>query len=122
MAIKTIVAWSLRVSLCGVFGAAAFSQFTGDAQYISEFAKVGLGDWLRYAVATLEVVAIVLTMVPRTTLWGVSIFLFVTAGAFVAQLTVLHVGWYHCVILGVGLGALFVLAKQKTVSVKSSSA
>jgi putative oxidoreductase len=103
---KIILTWFLRVALAIVFALSAFQKYSGDPQYISEFAKVGFGDWLRTATAVLETLGVIGVLWPRTTSWGAGVLLSVTMGALIAQLTVLHVGWLHCAIIGAGLIAL----------------
>lgn len=91
-----IIVWALRIGLFGLFTLSATQKYIGDAQFISEFAKVGFGDWFRYVTAVLETIGAVAVLYPRTTTKGAYLLLLITLGAFIAQITVLHVGWYHC--------------------------
>ena len=107
---KIILEWSLRIAFAILFGLAAFSKFSGDAQYISEFAKVGFGDWFRFATATLETIGVIGILIPRVKPWGAFVLLGVTIGATVAQLIVIHAGLLHCALIGTGLLVLIWLA------------
>ncbi|WP_290808116.1 DoxX family protein [Aquidulcibacter sp.] len=107
---STILAWGLRIAFATLFGLAAFSKFSGDPQYISEFAKIGFGDWFRFATATLETIGAIGLVIPRMKPWGAFVLLAVTFGATVAQLTVLHVGLLHCALIGTGLLVLIYLS------------
>lgn len=100
---KIILEWSLRIVFAILFGLSAFSKFSGDAQYIAEFAKVGFGDWFRFATATLETVGAIGILIPRVKPWGAFVLLGVTIGATVAQLTVLNAALLHCALIGSGL-------------------
>lgn len=65
--------------------------------------KLGIGDWFRNFTGIVEVLGVIAILVPRTSLWGTGLLLTATLGALVAQLTVLHVGWFHCAAIGAGL-------------------
>jgi putative oxidoreductase len=107
--LRTIATWALRIAMAGLFALSATQKLINDPQYIAEFAKLGFGDWLRYVTALLELIGVVTVLYPRTTQIGVMLLLFVTGAAFIAQLTVLHVGWLHCAAIALALGALFLL-------------
>jgi putative oxidoreductase len=106
-----IITWVLRVSLFGLFTLSATQKFINDPQYISEFAKVGFGDWFRYVTAVLEMIGAIALLYPRTTTKGAYLLLLVTFGAFIAQITALHVGWYHCAGIAAALIALVYLER-----------
>lgn len=107
---KFILMWLLRIAMAIVFALSAFQKYTGDPQYISEFAKVGFVDWFRHVTAVLETVGVIAVLVPRTTPWGAAVLLIVTISALIAQLTVLRVGWLHCVVIGAALLVLIGLS------------
>jgi putative oxidoreductase len=111
MQTKKIITWGLRVGLFGLFMLSATQKLINDPQFISEFVKVGLGDWFRYVTAGLEVMGAFAMLYPRTTTKGAYLLLLVTLGAFIAQITVLHVGWYHCVGIAAALLTLVYLER-----------
>jgi putative oxidoreductase len=103
MNIRSILVWTLRIVLAGVFLLSATQKFIDDPQYVDEFRKVSFGDWFRYFTGGLEVLGAGAMLFPRTTPWGAAILLMVTSGALIAQLTVLHGAWLHCVIIAAPL-------------------
>jgi putative oxidoreductase len=106
--------WGLRVAVAGLFFLSAGQKFIGDAQYVDEFQKVVLGDWFRLVTAAMETLGGVAVLYPQTNPWGTALLLVGTTGAFVAQITVLHVGWYHCVAIAVVVVGLIHLTRNRS--------
>jgi putative oxidoreductase len=109
---KLYLTWVFRIVIAVVFALSAGQKFTSDPQYISEFAKVGFGDWFRYLTAVLEAIGVLVVLYSRTTPWGAAMLLMVTVGAWIAQVTVLNGAWYHCAIIGSGLLVLIWLTRS----------
>lgn len=103
MQTKTAITWFLRIGMAGLFTLSATQKLLNDPQYISEFAKVGFGDWLRLVTAIMELIGAAALLFPRTLKWGAGLLLLVTCAAFIAQITVIHVGWYHCAAIAAAL-------------------
>jgi uncharacterized membrane protein YphA (DoxX/SURF4 family) len=97
---RQIALWILRVLLGGAFIAAAAMKLTAQPQMVAEFATVGLGQWFRYFTAALELIGGVGVLIPRHSLRAALVLLLVDAGAFVAQVAVLHMDWIHTVVIG----------------------
>ncbi len=112
---KSIAVWVLRVVTGALFLAAAVMKFSSQPQMVAEFDTVGLGQWFRYFTAALELAGGLAILVPRLSIAGAAILLTVDIGAFIAQVTVLHIDWVHTVILAVLLAVLIYLQRPKGV-------
>jgi putative oxidoreductase len=88
--LKSIALWVLRVLTAAVFLFAAFMKITSQPVMVAYFDIVGLGQGFRYVVGLLELVGGAALLIPRTSLIGTALLLFVDMGAFVAQVTRLH--------------------------------
>jgi hypothetical protein len=73
---------------------------------IDVFERVGLGQWFRYFTALLELVGAALLLWPSTTAFGALVLTIVSAGAFLAQLLVLHEDVVHTIVMALILGAI----------------
>ena len=104
--IKSIALWVLRVLLAALFLFAAYMKLSGNPMMVAEFDTVGLGQWFRYVTGILELVGAVALLVPKTSLNGAALLLCVDAGAFVAQVAVIHQDWVHTIVIGALLGAV----------------
>ena len=111
---KTIGIWTIRVLMAALFLFAAFMKLSGNPMEVAAFDQVGLGQWFRYFVGTLEVVGGIAILVPRFSIVGAGVLLFVDIGAFVAQITVLHQDWIHAVVVAVLLVLLIELQRRET--------
>ena len=101
-----IVIWVLRVLIAALFLFAAFGKLTSNPMMVEEFGKVGLGDWFRYFTGVLEVVGAAALVTPAISGFGALLLLCVDAGAFVAQVAVIHSDWIHTIVIGAILMAL----------------
>jgi putative oxidoreductase len=109
----TIALWVFRIVVAALFLFAGALKLTGAEMEVDVFNQVGLGQWFRYVTGLLEVGGGVLTLIPATSAFGVLILLIVDAGAFVAQVAVLHQDWIHTVVIGaVLIGLLYVQRRQ----------
>ena len=61
----TIALWVLQVILALQFVMAGLAKLFGDPAMVEMFATIGIGQWFRYAVGTLEVAGAVGVLVPR---------------------------------------------------------
>lgn len=108
--------WALRVIIGLMFLAAAGMKLTSQPMMVAEFDAVGLGQWFRYFTGALELAGAIAVLVPRTSIYGAVVLLLVDIGAFIAQVTILHMDWIHCVVIGaliVGLIALQIRTPRK---------
>ena len=108
---KTITLWVLRILSAGIFISAAFMKLSGQQQMIDEFAIIGLGQGFRYLTGVLELVGGIAVLVPRFSRGGALLLLAVDAGAFVAQVAILHMDWIHTIVIGAILVAVIALQR-----------
>lgn len=107
----SVALWAFRILMATVFILAALMKLSSQPMMVAEFAKVGLGQWFRFFTGALELVGAVAVLVPRTSVYGALVLLVVDIGAFVAQISVLHMDWIHTIVIGSLLGALAYLQR-----------
>ena len=110
---KTVTLWILRILVAALFLFAAYAKLSGQKMMVEEFGTVGLGQWFRYFTAALEVTGGITLLIPRVSAFGALILLCVDAGAFVAQLAILHGDVIHTLIIGAALAALIYLQRDQ---------
>ena len=91
----------LRLLLALAFIGAGCFKLSGYPAAVAEFDQVGLGQGFRYFTAAIEMLGAVLLLIPRAILYGALLMGAVCAGAFLAQLTVLHGDVVHTLVLAV---------------------
>jgi putative oxidoreductase len=106
-----IVLWMLRILTAALFVFGSFMKLTDSPMTIAEFAVIGLGQWFRYLTGFLELVGSVAILVPVISALGATLLLLVDAGAFFAQLFVLHGDLIHTVVIAVILLAIIYLRR-----------
>lgn len=104
--------WILRTVLALVFPGAAVMKLSSQPMMVAEFGEIGFGQWFRYFTASIEVVGGLALLVPRISILGALLLLCVDIGAFVAQVTVLHLDWIHTIILAMMLGGVILLSRR----------
>ena len=87
--VVTVLTWLGRALLALVFLGAGASKLVGEPAMVTMFADVGAGQWLRYAVGTLEVLGAVGVLVPRTSPLAAVGLALLMVGATATNLTVL---------------------------------
>ena len=107
-----IAVWILRVVVAALFLFAGLMKLSGQEMMVQEFDTVGLGQWFRSFTGILEVVGAVATLVPAVSALGAVLLLLVDAGAFVAQVGVLHMDWIHTIVIGAVIAALIYLQRD----------
>ena len=98
--------WALRVLAAFIFLPAAALKLVGYPMLVHFFDLAGLGQWLRYVAAFVEIVGGVAVLMPRYSKSGAALLLLLDAGALVAQVVRIHFDWIHVVIIGGILVAL----------------
>ncbi len=83
----TIVSWTLQIIAAAILAQTLFFKFTGaeESRYI--FRTIGMEPWGRFAIATVEVVTVVLLLTPRTAAIGSVCGVGVISGALFFHLT-----------------------------------
>lgn len=97
--LRAIGLWTLKGLLAVVFLAAAAAKLIGHPMMVSEFGMIGLGQGFRIFTGVVEAVAALMLLWPPSAFLGALVLLAVCAGAFVAQVGVLHGDLVHVVAL-----------------------
>ena len=104
---------SCQALLAGLFLFASFMKLTGKPDMVAEFDTIGLGQWFRYLTGVLEVVGGIGILVPSVSVFAAIMLLAVDAGAFVAQVAILHMDWIHTIVIGAILATLIYLQRGR---------
>ena len=88
---QLVVSWLCRISAAVILLQTLFFKFTGAAESIFIFTKVGMEPLGRYGSGAAELVAAVLLLTPRCCWAGAVLALGVMAGAIASHLTVLGI-------------------------------
>jgi len=91
--------WTLKGLLAVMFLAAAAAKLIGHPMMVSEFEMIGFGQGFRIFTGLVELVAAFMLLWPPSAFLGALVLLAVCAGAFVAQVGVLHGDLVHVVAL-----------------------
>lgn len=87
----TIVSWILQVGVAFTLGQTLFFKFTGSPESVAMFELLGAEPFGRYAAGSLELIAVVLLLIPRTAAVGATVSLVAITGAIGAHLTKLGI-------------------------------
>jgi uncharacterized membrane protein YphA (DoxX/SURF4 family) len=109
----TIFIWILRILMAAVFLPAAVMKLTSAPMLVSEFDLVGLGQWFRYLTGLIELAGGILVLLPAVSVYGAMFLLMVDVGAFVAQVSRIHMDWIHTIVIGALLGTLIYLQRGR---------
>lgn len=85
------VSWALRISAAVILLQTLFFKFTGSAESVYIFTKVGAEPWGRIGSGVVELVAAILLLVPSAAPVGAAIAIGVMSGAIGSHLTVLGI-------------------------------
>jgi uncharacterized membrane protein YphA (DoxX/SURF4 family) len=107
----TVAIWVLRGLVAALFFFAAAMKLSGQPMMVAEFETVGLGQWFRIFTGLVEVAGGVLLLVPALSVIGAVILLGVDAGAFVAQLTAIHMDVVHTFVIAAVILVLIYLQR-----------
>jgi putative oxidoreductase len=110
---KTIALWSLRILMAALFLFAAVMKLSGQPMMVEEFNTIGLGQWFRLLTGALEAAGAIAILLPSVSVFGAILLLAVDAGAFVAQIAILHVDWIHVVVIGALLATVIYLQRDQ---------
>jgi putative oxidoreductase len=110
---KTIVLWILRILMASLFLFASFMKLSGKPDMVAEFDTIGLGQWFRYLTGLLEIVGGIGILIPFASVFAALLLLAVDAGAFAAQIVVLHKDWIHPIVIGAILATVIYLQRHR---------
>ena len=108
-----VVLWIVRIIVAALFLLAGIMKLVGAQAEIELFNTVGFGQWFRYVTGLMEVVGAVAVLMPPVSALGAALLLVVDIGAFVAQVTSLHMDWVHPIVLGVILAWLIYIQRRQ---------
>lgn len=86
-----ITSWVLQIIAAVILGQTLFFKFTGAEETKALFEVLGAEPWGRYASGVMELIAVVLLLIPRTSVVGAMLALGVILGAIGAHLTKLGI-------------------------------
>lgn len=101
---KAVFGWILRVAAAGILLQTLYFKFTGAPESVYIFTTMGLEPFGRIGSGIAELIAAILLLVPRTTIWGALLASGIMAGAIASHLFVLGIE-----VMGDN-GLLFILA------------
>ena len=81
------VSWALRLIVAAILLQTLFFKFTGARESVYIFSKLGAEPWGRIGSGIVELIASVLLLMPRTTIFGAALSLAVISGAIFSHLT-----------------------------------
>ncbi|HEX6890228.1 MAG TPA: DoxX family protein [Chryseolinea sp.] len=116
--IPNILYWSARLLAALILLQTLFFKFTGSAESVYIFTKVGIEPWGRILVGMLELAAGVMLIIPGTAWIGAILSLGMMAGAIVMHLTLLGIevqddgGYLFFLALVVAICSAYTLAKN----------
>ncbi|CAM3396316.1 DoxX [Flavobacterium longum] len=86
-----IFSWLLRITAAVIFLQTLFFKFTASEESVYIFSTLGMEPFGRIGSGVAELVAAILLLVPRTTLYGALLGLGIMAGAIASHLFVLGI-------------------------------
>ncbi len=86
-----IVAWIAQLTAAAILAQTLFFKFTGAAESVFIFEQLGVEPWGRYLTGSLELLAVVLLLVPRTAAAGAVLVAGLMAGAIGSHITTLGI-------------------------------
>jgi uncharacterized membrane protein YphA (DoxX/SURF4 family) len=112
--IINVVLWVLQIAAAGMFLMVGFLKLSGDAQLVGLFEAIGLGQWFRYLIGSLEVAGAFLLLIPRTSGLGALMLAGVMSGAVVTHLFIVGGSPVMAIILLVVTGVVAWGRRQRT--------
>ena len=88
---QNIFSWVLQVIVAVILLPTLFFKFTGAAESVYIFTKLGAEPWGRIGSGVVEMIASILLLVPRTIWLGALLSLGVISGAIMSHLTMLGI-------------------------------
>lgn len=113
---KKILCWILKVVAALIMLQSLFFKFSGAEESVYIFSKLGIEPWGRIGTGILELVASILILIPRTTIYGALIAFGLMAGAIFSHLTILGISvqndggqlfLYACIVLAISIFLLY---------------
>jgi uncharacterized membrane protein YphA (DoxX/SURF4 family) len=87
----TIFTWALRIIAALIMLQTLYFKFSGHEQSVKLFTTLGMEPWGRIGTGVFELIASILILMPRTTVYGAGLGLGLMAGAIFFHLTKLGI-------------------------------
>jgi uncharacterized membrane protein YphA (DoxX/SURF4 family) len=107
----------LELGTAAIFMVAGVLKLVGIAPMVALYAQLGLGQWLRYLTAGMEIGGALLIASPRTALLGAAVLTAVMGGAIGSKIVLLHETPWAAVALLVVLGAIIIERRSEIFAV-----
>ena len=88
---KTITAWIARIVAAIIMLQTLYFKFTGTEESKFIFSQLGAEPWGRIGSGVIELIASILILIPRTSVYGALLGLGLMSGAIVSHLTILGI-------------------------------
>lgn len=82
-----VLSWACQLIAAAILGQTLFFKFTAAPESVYIFTTIGMEPWGRIGIGILEVVAVVLLLIPRTSAAGAVLAIGLMAGALFFHLT-----------------------------------
>jgi Ca2+/Na+ antiporter len=99
-----LISWASRLIAAAIMGMTLFAKFTAAPEAVALFESLGVEPWGRIATGTLEALAVILLLIPRSAAMGGALTMGLMGGAVMSHLTKLGIE------VGEDGGAMFVMA------------
>ena len=103
---KRLLVWGLRLLVALVFGVPALLVLDGQALIVKDFDVPGFGKWFPVGVALLQLFAVLLVLIPLSSLAGTILLVLIVCGALAIELTFAHGDIIHLILFSLPLLAL----------------
>ena len=88
---SSVLSWVLRIIAAGIFLQTLFFKFTKSEESVYIFSTLGMEPFGRIGSGIAELIASVLILIPRTTVYGALLGLGIMAGAIASRVLVLGI-------------------------------
>jgi putative oxidoreductase len=86
-----VTVWVLQLLLAFMFFGGGASKLSGAPEMVEMFTAIGVGQWLRYVVGTLEIAGAIGLLIPRLSRWAALGLVTLMVGATLTNLFILNV-------------------------------
>jgi uncharacterized membrane protein YphA (DoxX/SURF4 family) len=91
MKIKIIISWLLRIIASVILLQSLYYKFSGHAESVELFTKMGIEPWGRIGTGIIELVAGILLLIPATAVLGAFLGVGLMAGAILSHFTIIGI-------------------------------
>jgi hypothetical protein len=123
-----VLVWVLRLVAAGIMLQTLYFKFSGAEESVYIFSQIGMEPWGRIGIGVMELIASVLILYPKTTVWGAVLGLGLMLGALyfhITQLGIVVKGdggllFIYALVVLVSCGLLLLINKKKLFAVIKS--